>query len=198
MPNKLELPLTVSLFSLVVASTPSIAKADVVVRVEGGSRFNDERAEYPIEIEPHFTFGPDNVYGAAGYGGGVRLGVPLLVGHLGPVSDSLAISFGGDVVHYENCYFGSECGANYLILPVAAQFNIFVFHSFSFFGEGGAYLYKGWFDGCTPVDGTGCSAPSDLGILPALAIGGRLHLGAFSAITLRLGYPTTTLGLSFL
>lgn len=190
--------LALSLLSFISGGAPRTAKADVVVRVGTGSRFDEDRAEYPIEIEPHFTFGPDNVYGAAGYGAGLRLGVPVLAGHLGPVSDNLAISFGADILHYENCYYATDCGANYIMVPVAAQFNIFVFRSFSFFGEGGAFLYKGWFDACSPDDAGGCSAPSDFGILPTLAIGGRLHLGAFTAITLRLGYPTTTLGLSFL
>ncbi len=40
-------------------------------------------AWYPIEIEPQFTFGPENVYGAAGFGGGLRVGIPLVGGRVG-------------------------------------------------------------------------------------------------------------------
>jgi hypothetical protein len=186
--------------ALVLAAgvTPAVAKADVVVRAEGLEPPRDYVSDYPVEIEPHFTFGPENVYGASGFGAGLRVGIPLMVGRLGSLSDNLAISFGGDVLHYDNCFFGNDCGANYLMLPVAAQVNLFVLRSVSLFAEGGAFLYKGWFDGCRIEDGPGCTAPSDLGVLPTLAIGGRIHLGQFTAVTLRLGYPTTTIGLSFL
>lgn len=146
-------------------------------------------------MEPHFTFGPENVYGASGFGAGLRLGIPVVDGHLGSVPDNLALSLGGDVVHYDNCY-GPNCGANYLMVPVAAQWNIFVARPVSLFFEGGAYLYKGWFTDCGP--GQGCSSPPDLGVLPTLAAGIRVHLGGAVALTGRLGYPTTTLGVSFM
>ena len=178
-------------------AVPANASADVDVRVEGPRPARYE-VTYPIEIEPHFSFGPDNVYGAAGLGGGLRVGLPLVVGHLGYIPQSLALSFGGDILHYDNCFSGSNCGANYLLIPIAAQWNIFAARSLSIFAEGGAYLYKGWFDGCAPGDGPGCSRPADFGVLPTLAVGGRIHLGSSLALTLRLGYPTTTVGLSFL
>jgi hypothetical protein len=126
------------------------------------------------------------------------LGLPLIVGSLGTTPSNLAISFGGDILYYDNCFFGNDCGANYLMVPVAAQGNLFVLRHLSFFAEGGAFLYKGWFDGCRVGDGSGCSAPSDFGILPTVALGGRIHFGGATALTLRLGYPTSTLGLSFL
>jgi hypothetical protein len=63
--------------------------------------------------------------------------------------------------------------------------------------EGGAFLYKGWFDRCAPGD-VGCSPPSDFGLLPTIALGGRVHFSPDVALTLRLGYPTTTLGVSFM
>ncbi len=40
-----------------------VAHADAVVRVEGPVAQRTEAALYPLEIEPHFTFGPENVYG---------------------------------------------------------------------------------------------------------------------------------------
>jgi hypothetical protein len=177
---------------------PSIAKADVVVvREEAPVLRRDSYSVYPIEVEPHFTFGPENVFGGTGFGGGVRIGIPFLAGRLGSVPDNLAINFGGDILHYDNCFFQSECGANYLMIPVAAQWNLFVARRVSLFVEGGAFLYKGWFDVC-PGNVAGCKAPSDLGVLPTAALGGRIHLGPNTAVTLRVGYPTTTFGLSFL
>jgi hypothetical protein len=68
----------------------------------------------------------------------------------------------------------------------------------SLFLEGGLFVYKGWFDGCNEIDGSGCNAPRDFGILPTVAIGGRIHMGDNVSFIARVGYPTTTLGLSFL
>jgi hypothetical protein len=158
----------------------------------------DEPRLYPLEIEPHFSFGAENVYGATGLGAGLRLSIPLISGYLGRVPDNLAISFGGDFLHYENCYYGNECGANYLMLPVAAQWNIFVARRVSVFGEAGVFVYKGFFNGCGPGDGPGCSPPSDFGVLPTLALGARIHMGDNVSFVARLGYPTITLGVSFL
>jgi hypothetical protein len=158
----------------------------------------DEPSAYPVEIEPHFTFGPDNVYGNSGVGAGLRVSIPVVSSLLVHVPDNLAVSFGGDLIHYDNCYFGSECGANYLLLPVAAQWNVFVARRVSLFAEGGVFLYKGFFNQCGPDDGPGCVEPSDFGILPTLAVGARLHMGDNVSFTARIGYPTITLGLSFL
>jgi hypothetical protein len=174
-----------------------IAWADVVVHVEAPPPARDEAAAYPFELEPHFTFGPENVYGNAGFGAGLRAGLPLLTGHLGEVPDNLALSVGGDMVHYDNCFYSGDCGANYLLVPVAAQWNVFVARQFSVFGEAGLYMYKGWFAGCGPDD-VGCSTPSEFGVLPTIAIGGRFHFADMAALTLRLGYPTTTIGVSFM
>jgi len=157
-------------------------------------------ASYAIEIEPHFTFGPDNVYGASGFGGGIRLSIPVVGGYIGSVPDNLAVSFGGDLVHYDNCYsdYSDGCGANYVLLPIAAQWNLFVVRRVSLFLEAGAYLYEGFYDGYGPGDGGPCSPPSDFGILPTIALGARIHFSPNTALTARLGYPTTTIGFSFL
>jgi hypothetical protein len=189
---------TIITAALACAVPPGAARADVIVRTEGPVHERDEAALYPLDLEPHFSFGPQNVYGNSGFGGGLRLSIPLVGGHLGPMPENLAVSFGGDIPHYDNCFFPDNCGANYLMVPVAAQWNVFVIRGISVFGEVGAFLYKGWFTGCGPTDGPDCSAPSDFGLLPTLAIGGRVHFGSAVALTLRLGYPTTTLGLSFL
>jgi hypothetical protein len=194
-----------SIVNWLVASTavamlaiPSVTRADTYVRVEGPPPARENAALYPLEIEPHFSFGAENVYGATGFGAGLRAGIPLVAGWLGSVPDNLAISFGADLLHYDNCYYATNCGANYLLAPVAAQWNIFVARPVSLLLEGGAFLYKGWFDGCGPGDGPGCSAPSSFGLLPTVALGGRIHVGRYTAFTVRLGYPTSTLGVSFL
>ncbi len=164
---------------------------------EGRERYWDERSLYSVEVEPHFAFGAEDVYGATGVGGGARIGIPFAYGHLGRVPQNLAFDFGGDILHYDNCYYGSYCGANYLMVPAAVQWNIFVARRVSIFGEGGAFVYKGWFNNCQPGDST-CSAPSDFGVLPTFAFGVRVHLSPGVALLARLGYPTSTIGVSFM
>jgi hypothetical protein len=177
----------------------SVAASGVVGAQQAETRAGyAQRAFYPLELEPHLTFGPENVYGPAGYGMGIRVGAPVAAGRLGRnVGDNLALTFGADVVHFDNCYFGTYCSANYMLVPVAAQWNLFLGPTVSLFAEGGAYLFKGWFSVCEPGD-VGCAAPSDFGVLPTVALGARLRLGTAVALTGRLGYPTTTLGVSFM
>jgi hypothetical protein len=182
----------ISASAVAIAATAHAQREERVVVVE------TEPSAYPVEIEPHFTFGPDNVYGNTGVGAGLRVSIPVVSSLLVNVPDNLAVTFGGDLIHYDNCYFGSECGANYLMLPVAAQWNVFVARRVSLFAEGGVFVYKGFFDECGPGDGPGCVAPSDFGILPTLAVGGRIHMGDNASFTARIGYPTITLGVSFL
>jgi hypothetical protein len=178
-----------------------VAGSSLVPTVAGAQERFEPRfdaAEYPIEVEVHASFGAENVYGTTGFGAGLRLSVPVVAGMLGRrVSDNLAISFGGDILHYDNCYYSGRCGADYLMFPVAAQWNIFFGRRVSLFGEAGAFVYKGFFDGCALGD-VNCSAPRDFGILPTLAVGARVHLGRNAAFIARLGYPTSTLGVSFL
>ncbi|HLK39543.1 MAG TPA: hypothetical protein VKU41_22460 [Polyangiaceae bacterium] len=176
---------------------PLVVVPSTAMAAEEYGTYRSDVSDYPVEIEPHFSFGPENVYGASGYGAGLRLGLPLVSGAIGRVPDNLALSLGGDILHYDNCYFRDDCGANYLMVPIAAQWNIFVARRVSLLAEGGVFIYKGFFDGCRPGDGPGCAPPSDFGILPTLAVGLRVHLGPAASLTARLGYPTTTLGVSF-
>jgi hypothetical protein len=179
--------------SFVALSLPAVADAQEREYVAV-----DEPSAYPVEFEPHFTFGAENVYGQAGFGAGLRVSIPVVGSLLRRIPDNLAISFGGDIVHYDNCYYADNCGANYLMLPVAAQWNIFLARRVSVFVEGGVFVYKGFFDGCAPVNGPGCVAPPDFGVLPTLAVGGRIHLGDNVSLIARIGYPTVTFGVSFL
>jgi hypothetical protein len=172
-----------SLLSLAaVAITPSARAAEGHYEYRDGYR---TQAVYPVELESHFAFGAENTYGQTGFGAGLRLSVPVIAGGIGRAPYNVAVSFGG-------------CGADYLMVPVAAQWNIFVARRLSVFAEGGVFLYKGFFDGCGAGDGPGCSAPSDFGLLPTIAIGGRFHASDDVALTLRVGYPTSTLGVSFM
>jgi hypothetical protein len=181
--------------ALAVALPARAARADETIRIPGA------HPDYHFEIEPHLTFGDYDTYASAGYGVGVRFGIPIVRnGFVPQINNSVAINFGLDLVHYDACYFDNVgCGANYLLFPVALQWNFFFTHKWSAFGEGGLFLYKGWVsdDLCHGLGAVGCSEPSDFGALPMFAVGGRYHLTDDVSLVLRVGYPTITFGVSF-
>jgi hypothetical protein len=180
------------------------ASAAALVAVPAAASAQEERptgreaqAVYPIEVEPHFAFGLQAAYAGSGAGAGVRVDIPLAYGLLERVPDNVAVSLGADFLRYDDCYAPGYCGVTAMALPVAGQWNVFVARRVSLFAEGGAFVYHGWFDACRPSD-VGCATPSDFGVMPTLAIGGRVYLGRHGAITARVGYPMITLGASFL
>ena len=203
--------ISIAAMSLASVLVPVLASAQEVIVVEPRHRYYRERerieyeddrarpmAVYPVELEAHFAFGPDNVYGNSGIGAGARASIPLVAGVFSPrVSDNFALSFGADVLHYDNCYYNNRCNANYLMVPAAAQWNLFLGRHVSLFGEAGAFFYRGFFDECRSGD-VNCTTPRDLGVLPTLAIGLRGYVTRDVAIIGRLGYPTTTVGVSFM
>lgn len=151
---------------------------------------------YPIEVEPHAVVGWDDYYGGSGVGAGLRLSIPVVQdGFIKSIDDSVAIGFGVDWVHYSDCYFRGDCSANYLVFPVAMQWNFFLTRHWSVFGEPGLFLYKGFVDRC---DAPGCKEPTSFGIEPAIAVGGRYAFTDNVTFTMRLGYPTFSAGFSFL
>jgi len=155
-----------------------------------------DRPDYDVEVEPHGTIGVSPLYAAAGVGAGVRLSIPIArEGFLPKVNDSVAISFGGDILHYSGCVYKS-CGANYVVAPVTMQWNFFVHRNWSFMAEPGVAAYYGFFDDpCINV--TPCTTHTRAGIVPAGFVGARFHTSDHVAITARVGYPTMSLGVSF-
>jgi len=180
--------------SLATICAPAVARAQ---GPEGAPPDRDPSA-YPLEVEPHFAFGAGGIYTASGVGAGLRVSIPVVSDLLHAVPDNLAITFGGDLLHYDDCYYGNDCGANYLLLPVGVQWNVFVARRVSLFAEAGVFVFKGFFNQCASGTGPGCSAPSDFGLGPLLGVGVRVHLGDNVSFTARLEYPTMTLGVSFL
>jgi len=132
---------------------------------------------YPIEVEPHVTFGAENVFGATGFGAGLMASIPVVFGLFKRVLGNLAITFGDNLLHHDNCYYSDHCGANYLMLPAAEQGNMFLACRISFCAEADIFVFKRFFDGCGSSDGPGCSPSPDFGILPTSAVGGRLCSG---------------------
>jgi hypothetical protein len=78
------------------------------------------------------------------------------------------------------------------------QWNFFVAPKWSVMGEPGLYVYKGFFDSTLCNNVPGCNEPALFGIRPAIYLGGRYHFSEHVTLTMRIGYPTFSVGVSFM
>jgi len=174
---------------------------------------------YFLELEPHLTLewdgGPD-YFGEDGAGVGLRASIPLF--HNGPITsinDSMAITFGLDWVHFgydraRACrdFRGDFCdeenfSANAFWVPVALQWNFFVHPRISVFGELGLALHHeswSWARPCPGAPGPLCTYQESDTHFAHLVFypGARFMLSERIGITVRVGYPHLTAGVSFL
>lgn len=123
---------------------------------------------YATELEPHLGFDlPDGV------GMGLRATFNVAdQGFIRRLNDSVGVGVGADL--------GLQ-GDSRLILPVVMQWNFWFTPQWSAFGEPGFALR---FERRTRPD-------------VHLAVGGRLNFNDDLALTLRLGWPASSLGVSF-
>ncbi len=181
---------------LATFATPGAARADDTIKHPG------DHPHYAVEIEPHLLLGLDNIYASSGFGAGARFSIPIVEnGFVRTINNSVAITFGADLLHYgTSCGRGNafDCSANYLFFPVAMQWNFYVARKWSVFGEPGLFIYHGFYDSCANVNGPCFSPGSATGVRPALYLGGRYHFTEHIALTMRIGYPTFSVGVSFM
>jgi hypothetical protein len=194
-------PLAAAASALAALTLGRAALADDTIKHPG------DHPHYVVEIEPHLLFGWDNdLYGAASFGLGLRASIPVTHnGFIPSINNSVAISFGLDWLHYSDCYYyfravGYGCGANYFEFPVALQWNFYVAKRWSVFAEPGLYIYHGVFnaDYCNGPGLPPCGYPNATGIDVAAWVGARFHFTDKVALTMRLGYPTLSLGVSIM
>lgn len=170
---------------------------------------------YAVDVEPHLAFGvidPPGRPSGGGIGVGARVAIPVMHnGFVPTINNSIAISFGLDWLYYtggelttgwcerwadspgptETCtrVHGPVGGpAHFLYFPAAMQWNFWFSEKFSAFGEPGLALFYS----------NARYADADVGVVPTLQVGGRWHFTRLAALTLRLGYPTSSLGVSML
>lgn len=172
---------------------------------------------YAVELEPHIVLGlgdPPGLGGGDGIGAGLFASLPLANdGFLPKLNDSVALRFGVDWVFYGGddgvrapcgrfvsgpndtrvCVaLGAEGGAaSYWYLPVAMQWNFWLHPRASVFFEPGLEIHRLRYGDARYGDDT------ELGAGPLIDFGGRFHFADWAALTLRLGYPTSSLGVSF-
>jgi hypothetical protein len=159
---------------------------------------NPNPPSYHVEIEPHVIFSNFDYAGNAGFGGGARFSIPLMSpGFVRSINDSVAISFGADLVHYSGRYWCVATGcedANFwaLYVPVAAQWNFWFTEQWSAFAELGAVFRNGFSD-CAP----GYACGNTFLVDPTFSVGGRWMFTEGLSLTMRAGWPQGfSLGLS--
>jgi hypothetical protein len=170
-----------------------------------------DHPDYVFEAEPHLILAPlDPPYDgrSTGLGVGFRGTVQLLHnGFIPKINNSVGIGFGLDWAHYQHddargyCTHyetlsatrvctevnGSSGGFahNYVFLPVVLQWNFWFDPHWSAFAEPGfAFVFH--------EHGTFDFEPF------VFYLGGRYHFNDRIALTMRVGYPTFSLGASFL
>jgi hypothetical protein len=177
--------------------------ASILLLTAGGAGADDtikhpgDHPEYDVEIEPHLLLGWDSVYAPGGLGVGGRFSIPIVHnGFVQEINNSVAISFGLDWMHYDACWYHGNCSADYLDFPVVMQWNFFVAQRWSVFGEPGLLFYHGFVNDC-PNGNTCPASPRVTFLEPALYLGGRFHFSEKAALTMRIGYPAFSVGVSF-
>lgn len=177
-------------------------------------KHDEEHPEYAVEIEPHATLGlflPPGDGDGFGIGSGIRATIPVAHrGFIEGVNDSVGVGFGIDwVYHFGAGASAGECAeyrgtgnrricvrvagaggpSHYFYVPAVMQWNFFLTDEWSVFGEPGLGMYfqVREFDGSLGV-----------GAYPVFQAGGRYHLSENFTLTMRVGYPYQSVGVSVL
>jgi hypothetical protein len=170
---------------------PRTARADDTIKQVG------DHPAYSFEVEPQLLLGWDGIYGNDGFGAGVRFAIPIVDNGFVPnINNSVAIGFGIDLLHYPGCWYNGDCSANYIQVPVVLQWNFYVAKRWSVFGEPGLFFFHGFLSGC-PNNEHCPGEPNQTSVYPAFYVGGRYYINDKMTVTLRAGFPSLSVGLSF-
>lgn len=154
-----------------ITSIAQEARADEQLLIKSPS----EHPTYRFDAEPHglVGFGP---FGRDFLPGVGFRGTVILVqqGFIPNINNSVGIGFGAD-------FFVPRRGAVAIVLPVVMQWNFWLSTHWAVFGEPGVAVGVGNRDFIAPI----------------FAVGGRYHFNERVALTMRLGYPYASVGVSF-
>jgi hypothetical protein len=163
------LPLLFAASALLLGSS---ARAESIIKNPG------DHPDYTFEAEPHLLagFGGPFERGRPEIGAGFR-GTIIVAndGFIKSINDSVGVGFGGDIFFRRSTVF----------VPVVMQWNFWLTNHWSVFGEPGLGFAFNQF------------RSRDL-LHPIFAVGGRYHFNDKIALTMRIGYPALSVGISFL
>jgi hypothetical protein len=161
---------------------------------------------YGVEIEPQLVWQwtGDEWSSEDGVGLGVRASIPVIEdGPLTSLRNNLAVTFGLAWAHFDDeCRAGggwSDCDEDDFWLPIAAQWNFFLTDVISLFPELGlGFRSAVWSnDACDFDEDDDVCDDSDLEVHLVLWLGARFKVSDTIALTMRLGTPSLTFGVSF-
>lgn len=199
-PNRTtQLAVSALLATSFLALSASYAHAATVIKQPGA------HPEYGFEFEPHLAFDYDDThYLNDGFGLGASFAIPVM--HQGPIStinNNMAVKFGIDFLFHGDCddYWGSrtnygDCNAKSFMIPVALQWNFYITDIITVFGEPGFYFRHFWADWDYCRNGVCDDNDNHLG--PYFGMGAKFRFGRTAGLTIRTGYPQTTIGATLL
>ncbi len=157
---------------------------------------------YSLEIEPHLAFTPLEVGSTRGAGLGLRVGIPIADKAFVPdINDSVALSVGLDWMGYSGCrhdIYGDCSSVSSVWLPVLGQWNFWLSEHWSVFGELGPVLsYTRAGSNCYDARGAAQDCPTKMGVDVGLGGGGRYLFRDRMSLTMRVGWPYASFGVSF-
>ena len=151
---------------------PTFANAD-----ESIIKNPDDHPLYRFEAEPHglLGFGGPFEHGRSELGAGFR-GTIIIVdnGFVKSINNSVGIGFGADLFFHHGTVF----------IPVVMQWNFWLSTHWSVYGEPGLGF-------------AGNPDPGRDTVHPVLMVGGRYHFNDRISLTMRIGYPSISVGVSF-
>jgi hypothetical protein len=193
--------------SLLLGPLLATAHAETVIRHPG------QHPQYSFELEPHLAFDwwNDRRWVGDGFGPGVHFAIPFM--HQGPITtinNNMAIKFGVDVTFGGGCYgnwrydrggyYRYNCGDTTAItLPVALQWNFYITDIITVFGDVGLMIRharQSYDYNC--ANGVCGGSYRDTYADLYTAAGAKFMFGQTVGLTVRLGYPSATVGASFL
>jgi len=197
----------------VVALTAREARAE-----EGIIKRPGDHPNYSVEIEPHLLAAFLLTRAGDGVGVGGRFTIPVVKnGFISGINNNVGIGFGVDWAHYSGCYYyypfdpvvGYNCAnLDAFVFPVVMEWNFFLSKHWSVFGEPGLALEYGTYGGCPGyfVNRNGVvvnyvcpNGPNHFTFDPFIFfVGGRYHFSDGVALTMRVGWPYFSIGVSFL
>ena len=163
---------TLAIAVIASVASPREARADEQLLIKAP----DDHPDYFFDAEPHgvLGFGPFR-QSALLPGAGFR-GTFIIVkqGFIPKLNNSVGIGVGAD-------FFVASSGGVAVVLPAVMQWNFWLSTHWAVFGEPGVAVGLGNRDFVSPI----------------FAVGGRYHFNERVALTVRVGYPYASVGVSF-
>ena len=163
--------------ALALAATWLVAAPRTAHAEEAIIKRPGDHPRYAFEAEPHALVGFAGPFKEKGHFGAGFRGTVVLVqnGFIRSINNSVGVTFGADLF----------AGDDTLFLPVAMQWNFWLSTHWSVFGEPGLGIALKDYE-----------AKKDV-VHPIIMAGGRFHFSESVSLTMRVGYPSLSVGVSF-